>query len=628
MVRQLVGVTGQYASVDENLTARENLYLFGRLLGVDKKKSRSTAEDLLGRFGLEDAGDKQISQFSGGMRRRLDLAASLISQPPLIFLDEPTTGLDPRTRGQMWETIRELVAQGCTVLLTTQYLDEADQLADRIAVIDRGVKVAEGTSDQLKSQVGSSTLQLRLLDPAQTAQAVDVVRRVVGDEPVLTPEAGGINVPLPDANRAADVLIGLREQELLITSATVQKPTLDEVFMALTGHARRGRRHDRDREGAGPMTLLSPTVDETVTATTHVGARDLPARPSARRHRQPDHGHGLAGDRRRCAATRSSSSTSRSSRCCSRRCSPTSSAARSPAAWQDYLPIIITGLLAQTALTACMATGIQLREDMDKGVFDRFKSLPIARIAPLAGPAHRRPAALRDRLDADHPHRHRDGLPPRRRVPRRGSRLAAHGHRGLVDGLDLRLVSAPSARSAQAVQGISMMIMFPLTFLSNAFVPADTLPHWLQTFVNINPVCHVISAVRDLVNEGQVTAQVGWALLGCAIVVGGLRCRSRCGPTAARCSYYRAIARRRPGPPAGGPGPCARRTPPGAGRPGRARPARPRPAVRRGVHGDGELRVGEQVGQHQQPDGVLGGPAPASSSPQAPSPCSTMPATG
>jgi ABC-2 type transport system ATP-binding protein len=237
VVRQLVGVTGQYASVDENLTATENLWLFGKLLGLSSKQAKTTAADLLGRFGLEEAASKQISQFSGGMRRRLDLAASLISRPPLIFLDEPTTGLDPRTRGQMWETIRELVASGCTVLLTTQYLDEADQLADRIAVIDRGQKVAEGTSDQLKSQVGSSTLQLRLLDPAQTGQAVEVVRRVVGDEPVLTPEAGGINVPLPDANRAADVLIGLREQELLITSATVQKPTLDEVFMTLTGHA-------------------------------------------------------------------------------------------------------------------------------------------------------------------------------------------------------------------------------------------------------------------------------------------------------------------------------------------------------------------------------------------------------
>lgn len=236
VVRQLLGVTGQDASVDENLTATENLWLFGRLLGLSRRQARSTAADLLGRFALEEAADRPISKFSGGMRRRLDLAVSLISRPALIFLDEPTTGLDPRTRGQMWDTIRELVRDGCTVLLTTQYLDEADQLADRIAVIDRGRKVAEGTPDQLKGQVGSSTLQLRMADPAQTAAAGDAVRRVLGDEPVLTPEAGGINVALPDANRAADVLIALRENNLLIASATVQKPTLDEVFMALTGH--------------------------------------------------------------------------------------------------------------------------------------------------------------------------------------------------------------------------------------------------------------------------------------------------------------------------------------------------------------------------------------------------------
>jgi ABC-2 type transport system ATP-binding protein len=236
MIRQLVGVTGQYASVDENLTGHENLWLFGRLQGLTSARARATAADLLERFGLTEARDKQIKEFSGGMRRRLDLAASLISQPPLIFLDEPTTGLDPRTRGQMWDTIRELVRGGSTVLLTTQYLDEADQLASRIAVIDRGIKVAEGTPDQLKTSVGSSTLQLRMSEPAETSDAVAVVRRVLREEPVLTPEAGGLNAALTDANQAADVLIALRQSGLSIASATVQKPTLDEVFMAITGH--------------------------------------------------------------------------------------------------------------------------------------------------------------------------------------------------------------------------------------------------------------------------------------------------------------------------------------------------------------------------------------------------------
>src|SRR3954453_14924480 len=206
VVRQLLGVTGQYASVDENLTATENLMLFARLQGVEKATARSTAASLLEQFDLSEAASKPISAFSGGMRRRLDLAASLITRPPLIFLDEPTTGLDPRTRGQMWGTIRSLVADGCTVLLTTQYLDEADQLADRIAVIDRGVKVAEGTSDELKSSVGSSTLNLRLANKDDLADAAEVVTRLLSEEPVLTPEVGGMNVALTDADQAAEIL--------------------------------------------------------------------------------------------------------------------------------------------------------------------------------------------------------------------------------------------------------------------------------------------------------------------------------------------------------------------------------------------------------------------------------------
>lgn len=235
-VRRLLGVTGQYASVDENLTATENLWLFARLQGLGRTEARARGAELLEQFDLTEAASKPISAFSGGMRRRLDLAASLLTRPPLIFLDEPTTGLDPRTRGQMWDTIRDLVRTGCTVLLTTQYLDEADQLADRIAVIDRGRKVAEGTADELKSSVGQSTLQLQLADPADLTLVAEEVRRLLGEEAVLTPEARRVNVPLTRTDQSVDVLVALRDRDVAIESVTVQKPSLDEVFLALTGH--------------------------------------------------------------------------------------------------------------------------------------------------------------------------------------------------------------------------------------------------------------------------------------------------------------------------------------------------------------------------------------------------------
>ncbi|MGB3697694.1 MAG: ATP-binding cassette domain-containing protein [Gordonia sp. (in: high G+C Gram-positive bacteria)] len=234
-VRSLIGVTGQYASVDEDLTAAQNLMLFARLLGMSKTHARSRTEELLADFALEEAADRPLSEFSGGMRRRLDLAASLIDTPPLLFLDEPTTGLDPRTRAQMWETIRKLVAQGSTVLLTTQYLDEADQLADRIAVIDRGVVIADGTADQLKESVGVGSLMLAPADRDDAARAARLAESILGDTAVLSPEAGRVTVPLHHPDRVPDVLIAMRDNQIGLEQISVSKPTLDEVFLTITG---------------------------------------------------------------------------------------------------------------------------------------------------------------------------------------------------------------------------------------------------------------------------------------------------------------------------------------------------------------------------------------------------------
>ena len=236
VVRQLIGLTGQFASLDEMLSGTENLVLFSRLQGLGRASARRKAAELLEEFGLGDAAKKPVTQYSGGMRRRLDLAASLIAQPPLIFLDEPTTGLDPRTRAQVWATIRRLVATGSTVLLTTQYLDEADQLCDRVAVIDHGRVVAEGTTDELKASVGESSLQLRLVEPGDLEDASVAIERVLGTRPTSSPEAGRLTAPMHDADRVTELLVTLREAGIRLAELSVSKPTLDEAFLALTGH--------------------------------------------------------------------------------------------------------------------------------------------------------------------------------------------------------------------------------------------------------------------------------------------------------------------------------------------------------------------------------------------------------
>jgi ABC-2 type transport system ATP-binding protein len=234
-VRGLVSLTGQLASVDEDLSGRENLILLGRLLGLKRTHAKTRAGELLEAFGLADEAGRLVKHYSGGMRRRLDIAASLVVTPQLMFLDEPTTGLDPRSRNQVWDIIRALVAEGTTILLCTQYLDEADNLADGIAVIDHGRVIAEGTPGQLKASVGSGALHVRLLDPEQRPEAERVLERELGSVH-LEPDPAALSASCADADRAAEAVAALSRSSVRIGSFSLGQPTLDEVFLALTGH--------------------------------------------------------------------------------------------------------------------------------------------------------------------------------------------------------------------------------------------------------------------------------------------------------------------------------------------------------------------------------------------------------
>ena len=232
-VRQQIGLTGQYAAVDEKLTGTENLLMIGRLLGMPKREAKERARELLADFGLSDAAGRATKTYSGGMRRRLDLAASLVGRPRLLYLDEPTTGLDPRARLELWELVRRLVTTGVTVLLTTQYLDEADQLADDIVVIDHGKVISTGTPDELKARVGGQSLTVRPLDEGHVPTVVSVVGRVVDS----TPEVEGPRVVAAVSDPAAlpAVVRGLDDAGVVVTELALRSASLNEVFLSLTG---------------------------------------------------------------------------------------------------------------------------------------------------------------------------------------------------------------------------------------------------------------------------------------------------------------------------------------------------------------------------------------------------------
>src|ERR1700736_4196035 len=244
-VRQLIGLTGQYASVDEGLSGTNNLVMIGRLLGIPRADARARAADLLARFDLTDAAARPAKTYSGGMRRRLDLAASLVGHPRVLYLDEPTTGLDPRSRTDVWGMIRGLVADGVTVLLTTQYLDEADQLAHDIVVIDHGQVVATGTPDELKAKTGGQVLQVSPADPARMAEVTALMTGLIRAEVVTNAETGVATAPVGDATLLPHIFRELDDRGIELAEFTLRKASLDEVFFTLTGHRADNDENDR-----------------------------------------------------------------------------------------------------------------------------------------------------------------------------------------------------------------------------------------------------------------------------------------------------------------------------------------------------------------------------------------------
>jgi oleandomycin transport system ATP-binding protein len=236
-VRELIGLTGQYASVDEDMSGRRNLVMIGRLLGQPRAQAKARADELLERFELTEAGDRIAKTYSGGMRRRLDLAASLVGNPSILYLDEPTTGLDPYARNGVWDTIRDLVLEGTTVLLTTQYLEEADALADSIMVFDHGKVVASGRPAELKAQAGRQSLDVRPADPSHLERVAAIVSESVGVRPTVDFVNALVSVPVPDGTAMPVVVRRLDEAGIAVTELSLRLPSLDEVFLALTGHA-------------------------------------------------------------------------------------------------------------------------------------------------------------------------------------------------------------------------------------------------------------------------------------------------------------------------------------------------------------------------------------------------------
>jgi ABC-2 type transport system ATP-binding protein len=545
-VRELLGLTGQFAAVDELLTGRENLQMFGRLFDLSAADARRRATELLERFDLADAADRPARTYSGGMRRRLDLASSLLTRPRVLFLDEPTTGLDPRSRNEIWSIVRELVRQGTTLLLTTQYLEEADQLADQIAVIDHGRVIAQGTGSELKDRVGGQILEVELVSAAERDTARAALAGIGCGEPEPGERLAQLTIPAPrdGLEMIEEAAAALRKADIGVSHLGLRRPTLDDVFLQLTGAP-----PSENGAGAEPATGDGqPTGNGLPTAATGNGrpktatgnGQPVAAQPSA------------PGVRASAALAQPATRPSRWRRVSPRELRADITDARvvslrnlrhfvrqpdllifstiqpimfvllftyvfggaishSLPPGVSYIDYLLPGILIQSVTFRASQTAVGLSEDLKLGVIDRFRSMPMARSAVLIG-----------RTVADLVRnvlivvlmiivgyiigfRFQAGV------------VQALGCIALVSAFGLALswifaFVALTVRGAEAAQTAGFVVLFPLVFASSVFVPVSTLPDWLQTIAKVSPVTLAANAARSLALVPGTPSSLGGAI--------------------------------------------------------------------------------------------------------------------
>jgi ABC-2 type transport system ATP-binding protein len=540
VVRELLGLTGQFAAIDEILSGRENLVMFGRLFDLDRAEARRRADELLERFDLADAADRPARTYSGGMRRRLDLASSLLTRPRILFLDEPTTGLDPRSRNQIWSTVRDLVREGTTLLLTTQYLEEADELADRIAVIDHGRVIAEGTGNELKEGVGGQILEVELASASRRDEAQVVLRGVGCGEPEPADRADRLTLPAPreGLELVEDAAAALRHSGIEVSSLGLRGPTLDDVFLQLTGvpaSENGGRPEAAAAEAASAEAAPGAAASQRAAAAVAAPAPAAPAEPERRRRRLTDL-HVPSPAELRAALRDTRVVTGRNLRHFVRQPQLLIFSTIQPVMFVllfsyvfggavkgslpggvDYIDFLLPGIFVQSVAFRATQTAVGLSEDLERGVIDRFRSMPMARSAVLIG---RTVADLvRNVLII--------GL-----MTLVGYLIGFRFHAGLIDALaSVAIVAAfgfslswifafvaLTVRGAEAAQSAGFVVIFPLVFASSVFVPVASMPDWLQAIAKVSPVTLTANTARTYALEGGVPASLG----GAAAWIGGL----------------------------------------------------------------------------------------------------------